>query len=1069
MARSVELPPHDGVRPDGFYPGGWWHSEGDEGRLVCDLCPRECHMKPGDRGFCFVRQNVDGEMMLTTYGKSTGFCIDPIEKKPLNHFLPGTSVLSFGTAGCNLGCKFCQNWDISKSREVERLSELAGPEAIAEAARHFNCRSVAYTYNDPVIWAEYAIDTAKACRAAGIKNVAVTAGYISPQARAPFYEYLDAANVDLKSFSEEFYYRITYSHLQPVLDTLEWLKRETDVWFEITNLVIPQANDGMDEIRQMSDWILDHVGDGVPVHFTAFHPDFRMRDRPNTPPETLIEARSVALQQGLKFVYVGNVNDVVHQSTYCPKCHGLLIQRNWYELGEYHLRDNRCGHCEALIPGVFETQPGNWGRKRLPVRISDFARPLPILSPTPSRTEEPRTMTETAKTEGSQARLKAQRPKLGDEQQKLIHHAACELVAGSVLQRPTQIADPTLGGSADRTVMGSFVTLKRQGRLRACCGELGRPMPLAQALQQAAVRTATEDSRLPTISPTELEFLDLDVSLLFGFTIVSETGEDRIKAVEVGRHGLQISRGENAGLLLPSVATEQGYTSEEFLRQVCRKAGLPTTAWQDAQTQLQTFETVSIAGEFDRSTLEQATHVTEILTAEELSVLAAHCGQNIAAIVQGATPSYYVPGVSDGNVNGITLTIRAVEGGDPIHLSRVSMRPAMALQSTLYNICESAASALRTGRIRLPGNSLQVALSLLHDPAMNGTVTEPDLRGIDPQRRALLVQEAAKSAWIFDPEKSGEQLLKVAAEEAHVFNAESASVFSFAVQSTEKSITVGNSPKPAVGPAVRPAAVAGRFYPADPNELNEMVDRYLAKSEGAEIAYPAIMVPHAGLVYSGSVAGRVFAHTKIPDTVIVVSPKHTRAGVDWAVAPHESWTIPGAQIPSDRGLAQQLCEAIDGLEMDAAAHQGEHGIEVELPFLHRLNPNVKVVGIAIGAGDVQRCRDFAEGLVQVLKGRDDQPLLVISSDMNHYAPDDENRRLDEIAMQSLERLDPEEVYQTVTGHGISMCGVLPAVMIMEAVQKQHGLKKAERIAYATSADASGDKSRVVGYCGMTFA
>ncbi len=384
MSRVITLPPSNGLRPDGTLSGGWWHDEPESGRIVCDLCPRECHLKPGDRGFCFVRQNLDNEMVLTTYGRSTGFCIDPIEKKPLNHFYPGTSVLSFGTAGCNLGCKFCQNWDISKSREIERLSEVATPEAIAEAARQYGCGSVAFTYNDPVIWAEYAIETARACRAVGIKAVAVTAGYITPIARGPFYELMDAANVDLKGFTEDFYRHITYSHLQPVLDTLEWLKKETDVWFEITNLVIPEANDSMEDIRRMCQWILRHCGDDVPVHFTAFHPDFRMRDRPNTPHETLLEAYDVACEEGLKYVYVGNVNDVAHQSTYCPHCGKLVIERDWYALGTYHLRGNQCGHCGGTVAGHFDEHPGTWGRKRVPVEIARYARdtqPIQLIEP----------------------------------------------------------------------------------------------------------------------------------------------------------------------------------------------------------------------------------------------------------------------------------------------------------------------------------------------------------------------------------------------------------------------------------------------------------------------------------------------------------------------------------------------------------------------------------------------------------------------------------------------------------------------------------------------------------------
>jgi len=352
--------------------GKYWHAL-DDGRVQCDLCPRECQMKEGDRGFCFVRQNIDNSVKLTTYGRSTGFCLDPIEKKPLNHFLPGTSVLSFGTAGCNLGCQFCQNWSISKSREIELLSEVATPEQIATAAKELGCASVAFTYNDPVIWAEYAIDTASACRQLGIKAVAVTAGYISDLARPDFYASMDAANVDLKAFTEVFYKRLTLSHLEPVLNTLKWLKEESDVWFEITNLVIPEENDSSDEFKAMCHWILTNLGDQVPLHFTAFHPDFRLDHRPPTPAKTLLRAREIALRLGLKYVYVGNVDDAPHQSTYCGGCGTMLIERNWFEIGQYELDGNHCRHCGDILPGVFGSSPGTWGRKRLPVKISDYA------------------------------------------------------------------------------------------------------------------------------------------------------------------------------------------------------------------------------------------------------------------------------------------------------------------------------------------------------------------------------------------------------------------------------------------------------------------------------------------------------------------------------------------------------------------------------------------------------------------------------------------------------------------------------------------------------------------------
>lgn len=372
LAEMDDLAVAHTARPDdltGRYPGRWWHEVESGARVQCDLCPRACVLKDGDRGFCFVRQNQGNKMILTTYGVSTGFCVDPIEKKPLNHFLPGSSVLSFGTAGCNLGCRFCQNWSISKSRETALLSERATPEEVAEAAAKLECRSVAFTYNDPVIWAEYAIDTARECHARGVKTVAVTAGYITPEARGEFYSVMDAANVDLKAFTELFYQHLSLAHLEPVLDTLKWLKQETNVWFEITNLMIPQENDSPEETAAMCDWILKNLGDEVPVHFTAFHPDFKLMNRPPTPAETLKRAREQALKAGIKFAYVGNIYDLGGQSTYCPNCEEVIIERDWFDLGVYRLKANCCALCGCKIPGVFEDQKGKWGARRLPVSI----------------------------------------------------------------------------------------------------------------------------------------------------------------------------------------------------------------------------------------------------------------------------------------------------------------------------------------------------------------------------------------------------------------------------------------------------------------------------------------------------------------------------------------------------------------------------------------------------------------------------------------------------------------------------------------------------------------------------
>ena len=345
-----------------LHPARWWHPA-ERDKLRCTLCPRYCLIGEGQAGFCYIRQNHGGKLWSTGYGQSTGFAADPIEKKPLNHFLPGERVLSFGTAGCNLGCKFCQNWDISKAKLDEHASEGATPEQIVALALRTGCAGIAYTYNDPVIWAEFVIDIARAAHAAGLANILVTAGYVTPEARAELFEHIDATNVDLKGFTEEFYHRITLSHLEPVLDTLVWLKRETQVWTEVTTLLIPGLNDSDDEIARECDWFLEYLGPDVPLHFTAFHPDFKMMDRPRTPAATLSRARTIARARGLRFCYVGNVHDAEGQTTFCPACGTAVIERDWHAIRLYGLDDGRCPDCGTRVPGRFH--PGKHrGRER---------------------------------------------------------------------------------------------------------------------------------------------------------------------------------------------------------------------------------------------------------------------------------------------------------------------------------------------------------------------------------------------------------------------------------------------------------------------------------------------------------------------------------------------------------------------------------------------------------------------------------------------------------------------------------------------------------------------------------
>jgi pyruvate formate lyase activating enzyme len=329
-------------------------------------------MRDHQRGLCFVRARQDNQIVLTTYGRASGFCVDPIEKKPLNHFLPGTAVLSFGTAGCNLACRFCQNWDISKSREYDTLTDQASPETIARRAIELGCKSVAFTYNDPVVFHEFAIDVAVACTAVGVKAVAVTAGYVMPEPRAEFYAHMDAVNVDLKGFTEEFYRKACIGHLDPVLETLEYVHGETDVWLEVTTLLIPGLNDSPEDIDRLTSWIMARLGPDVPLHFTAFHPDFKMLDRPSTPPKTLTMARAIGLSNGLRYVYTGNVDDRLGQTTYCHECEADLIQRDWYRLGRWGLDEvGRCLECGTRCVGVFDPcGPGTWDGRRLPIHLA---------------------------------------------------------------------------------------------------------------------------------------------------------------------------------------------------------------------------------------------------------------------------------------------------------------------------------------------------------------------------------------------------------------------------------------------------------------------------------------------------------------------------------------------------------------------------------------------------------------------------------------------------------------------------------------------------------------------------
>lgn len=1037
----------------------WWHKEEDQ--VVCDLCPRTCRLHDGQRAFCFVRQNVGGQMTLTTYGKSTGFCIDPIEKKPLNHFLPGTPVLSFGTAGCNLGCKFCQNWDISKSREIERLSESASPESIAAAAIKSGCSSVAFTYNDPVIWAEYAIDTAIACHEVGLKTVAVTAGYIQPKAREDFYSVIDAANVDLKAFTELFYKHLCLSRLEPVLDTLRWLKHESDVWFEITNLVIPDENDSPEEIGRMCDWILDNVGDEVPVHFTAFHPDFRLLHRPHTPHETLSRAHEQATKAGLRFVYIGNVNDAHRSSTYCPSCRTLLIERDWYELGAYNMKGNRCGSCGAVIPGVFDKGRGDWGRKRRPIRIVDAPfhdRQFPERE-RPSTHDVAGSRTLTGCPTGPASSLVTLEFESAPQPRIQYSLAECDairdfvrsVVDHAVTRLPSPpLIDQELGASP---AYGAFVTLERGSSLRACRGRWGGQKPLAEVLELAARDAAINDPRFPSIVPEELPFLQLDISLMFAPRRINARGAERTHEVEIGKHGLVIAHPDGRGLLLPQVATQAGWNAKTFLDHVCQKAMLPPLTWMQDAAELMTFEARVLHAPARSSELDM-----KQMPAEHI--------EQLADIVHRVLADAFGPDVAPDNEFGRPLECEA-----GVCLHTISGQYALVTETgrPLADIVASAARSLvRSAAVQARGVDPVDKIVFLWQPIPLSSADHPARHRL-LTKSAIVVRGQNRWGFMIPPAQNSRDPI------ADAFAAAQLPIEQWIRGDGSVRVTAFHQHIHRVAPLsgarmkldVRPAAKADQFYPSDPEAMRKTVDEFLATGKtNAKARCAAVMLPHAGWTYCGKVIGNTLARVDVPALVVVLCPNHTGRGARWSVSPADHWEIPGATVPIARQLRRRLLELAPEIQAEPEAHHSEHAVEVLIPFLHRLNPEIRLLPIVVGAHEYSQTDDAAAALATILRESDRPILLVISSDMNHFATEAENRRLDFMALDAMLTGDPQRLFDVVRRNQISMCGVVPAVTVLRALGAPASSLALELVDYSNSGIVTGDMRRVVGYAGM---
>jgi AmmeMemoRadiSam system radical SAM enzyme/AmmeMemoRadiSam system protein B/AmmeMemoRadiSam system protein A len=1068
----------------------------EDDRLRCLACGHRCLIGEGQRGICKVRFNDRGELKVP-FGYVAGLQSDPVEKKPFFHVYPGSDALTFGMMGCDLHCSYCQNWITSQAlRDADAVAPIrpVTPAQLIDVARREGSRLVVSSYNEPLITAEWAVSVFREAKAAGLACAFVSNGNATPEVLDFLRPWIVSYKIDLKTFNDRNYRKLGGT-LENITRSVRMV-HERGIWLEIVTLVVPGFNDSKEELRDIARFLVS-ISPDIPWHVTAFHQDYRMTDPDPTSAETLIRAAEMGAEEGLKYIYAGNLPGRVGawENTRCPSCGTTVIERFGYLVRGYHLdAAGRCPKCRTQLPGVWpgtaaEVKTGNdmlAFRDRLPrpVQLAGAER-IEVRSGRETQTgDTPADMRQDRRSGlpivdrpqaggiPTMATAETMAPVSGqidftDEQKQQIMTATANMLRNIVFGDPP-VFPADLTEVRDLMLSGAFVSLKRGKHLRSCCGLIGPPISLAQAIERAADRAIWEDERFPVVSPSELEHLQMEIWLLFNPERVQARGEDRANAITIGRHGIKVINGQASGLFLPSVAVENGWDTHRFLNQVCVKAGLPPTAWKDDATALFTFE-----GEVLRTELagpegpKPAPRLAGPCRPEDLAIFADLCRANLYALLSGATPRYF-GGAPDGTASGIVLLLQQPNRGELRTFSRMSLRPGLPVQTTLFALVQSAAQHLASQGITLEALGLvQIGLVFLHDPITHGTVDDPQLGGFDPRHRALLVLERNKAGLMFDPDQTAEKLVEEAARQARVGHPKAAGLFSLDVVTNASRVSFSTVPGPVRGPAVRPAAVAGTFYEADPAALARTVDDLLGGDATPE-PWPAAMVPHAGLRFSGRIAADVLKRIKIPSTVIVIGPKHTPHGVDWAVAPQQTWVIPGIEVASDFILARRLCQAIPGLELDAAAHQSEHAIEVELPFLARLAPQTKVVGIAIGQGDLESCRRFARGLADVLRSREEKPLLLISSDMNHFATDAETRRLDEMALTALEKGDPEALYQTVNENNISMCGVLPAVIVLETLRELGMSKQGKRIGYATSVDVTGDPSRVVGYAGMLF-
>ena len=644
-----------------------------------------------------------------------------------------------------------------------------------------------------------------------------------------------------------------------------------------------------------------------------------------------------------------------------------------------------------------------------------------------------------------------------------IHRVACRAVTAIVNNQPHDVVR-WLGDLADAPIAGIFVTLKRGETLRGCCGVQGDEMQLATALIDSATRTAKHDPRMAPIAPIELPHLNVSVSILSPPRPIAARGNDRVAQVQIGQHGLRIRQGDKSGLLLPVVARERGWNAHQFLDAVCVKAGLAPGSWRSDDADVQIFDGIDYLAPMIVQSDQFAD--TGLLHPDELEQLRQWIQSNIVAFQSGATPAYYAVGASDPAVCGVVLRVTPDPNQPPVGWMQLSIRDGMPLQSALLKMTETAARSLLSHSWF---DGWRADLAVLSATVHHGNDIDHDLREVDCARRALLATDGRRWSIQYDESANRNRLLRKTLD-AQPFRSQATQIYSARCESTESNLAISSGPASDPNISARPPAVAGTFYPAEDAQRDGLVDQMLdALPTIAKRTVSAAMVPHAGLKFSGRIAADTWRRIELPQTVLIIGPKHTSSGVDWAVAPHDLWQLSSTtSMTGDVRLAQRIADTVPGMALDSLAHAREHGIEVQLPLLHQISPTTQITAIAMSGGTYEELKRAADSLAKLLASFDTPPLMVISSDMNHFADDQENRRRDRLALDQLRENDPKGLLDTCAAENISMCGQLPAALVLLTLRAMGIRAQYDEIAYDTSASVSGDKSRVVGYAGVLF-